>query len=83
MPWIAAPLTTHPGGRVVVPGVLAVAEYPGRRAQANRFALPIDGGQDRVADEGATAPQASDGIYFGDDHIVDFNVHSHVCIDNT
>ena len=46
-PWIAAPLTTHPGGRVVVPGVLAVAKYPGRRAQANRSALPLDSGQNR------------------------------------
>ncbi len=63
--------------------MLAGAEYPGRRAQANRSALPIDSGQDRVADEGAAAPRASNGIYFGDDHIVDFNVHSHVCIDIT
>ena len=57
-PWIAAPLTTHPGGRVVVPGVLAVAKYPGRRAQANRSALPLDSGQNRIADEGAAAPRA-------------------------
>ena len=82
-PWIAAPLTTHPGGRVVVPGVLAVAESPGRRAQANRLALPLDRGQNRIADKGVAAPRASDGIYFGYDHVGDFNVHSHVCIDNT
>ena len=29
------------------------------------------------------APRASDGVHFGNDHIGDFNVHSHVCIDNT
>ena len=63
--------------------MLAVAEYPGRRAEANRSALPLDRGQNRIADEGAAAPRASDGVYFGNDHIVDFNVHSHVCIDNT
>ena len=38
--------------------MLAVAEYPGRRAQANRSALPLDRGQNRIADEGAAAPRA-------------------------
>ena len=38
--------------------MLAGAKYPGRRAQANRSALPLDSGQDRIADEGAAAPRA-------------------------
>ena len=40
--------------------MLAGAKYPGRRAQANRSALPLDSGQDRIADEGAAAPRAVD-----------------------
>ena len=82
-PRVAAALPAHPGSRVIVPFVFAVAKYSGSLAQETHATVSIDSSQYRLPHERAASPRAGDGIYLGDDCIVKLNVHSHVYINNT
>ena len=82
-PRIAGALPPHPGSRVIVPVVFAVAKHAGRLTQATHATMPVDSRQYRLPHKRAAAPLAGDRVYFSDDRIVKFDVHSHVYIDNT
>ena len=58
--------------------MFAVAKYAGSIAQGPWATAPVDSSQYRLSNERATAPRASYSVDLGDDHIVEFNVHSHV-----
>ena len=82
-PRVAAALPAHPGSRVIVPFVFAVAKYSGSLAQETHATVSVDSSQYRLPHERASVPQAGDGIYLGDDRIIESNVHSDVYISDT
>lgn len=79
-PRVTAALAAHPGGRVIIPFVPAIAKHTGRRAQVLRATMLLNCPYDCFPHEGAAASQSGDGIDLNDDCLVQFNVHSHVYI---
>lgn len=79
-PLVATALAPHPGDRVIIPFVFTIAKHSGRRAQLLRATMLLDGLNDCFPHEGAAASQSGDRIDLTDDGLVEFNVHSHVCI---
>ena len=80
---VTTSLAAHPSGRVVIPFVFTITKHTGRLTQVHGAAVPFHGVCDRFPHKGAAASRAGDGIDLADDHIVEFNVHSHVYIFST